>query len=472
MGGTIEHFHYTREYRLQNVYLIRECLLKAGIELDVTDETLVDLITKGISAYHKWNLESMVEISPAKIWNQYILKDYPVTLEQLDPIGDELSFIYETKLYMREMRPEMPGVLAKIKELGLRIGCISNTQSKLQVPFNLREYGIYDYFNPIVLSSEYTRRKPDPSIFYYAARLAGVPTGNCVYVGDKVNRDILGAKRAGFSLAVQIIHPYSDGEPDEGATPDAIIHSMDELIPILEKKLSEDKSTFSLPSECKYKAMFFDAGDILYHRPNQGKNLRKFLKNKELHPHPEFDKERARIKALAFEGKLGRHEYYRQVVSLYGIESPEEISRGADAMEKDDLTVEIMPGVKETLLKLKERGFILGIITDTALPICIKLGWFEEHGFGHIWDTVVSSRELKVRKPSPRMYQEAVRQVGLHPEEAVFVGHKTSELAGARAFGMQTVACNYDPGAPADVYIHQFTDLLSLPMLNHSAEQK
>ena len=93
--------------------------------------------------------------------------------------------------------------------------------------------GFFDYFDPIVLSSEYGRRKPDPSIFYYAARMARVPTGSCVYVGDKVNRDILGAKRAGFKLAIQIIHSYDTGEPDLGATPDAIIHSMTELIPII-----------------------------------------------------------------------------------------------------------------------------------------------------------------------------------------------------------------------------------------------
>ena len=38
-------------------------------------------------------------------------------------------------------------------------------------------------------------------------------------------------ERAGYCLAVQIKHPYDNGEVDEGATPDAIIHSMDELLP-------------------------------------------------------------------------------------------------------------------------------------------------------------------------------------------------------------------------------------------------
>ena len=53
---------------------------------------------------------------------------------------------------------------------------------------NLKEYGIRQYFDPIVLSSEYGRRKPDPAIFHYAARLANVPTSECLYVGDRIAR--------------------------------------------------------------------------------------------------------------------------------------------------------------------------------------------------------------------------------------------------------------------------------------------
>jgi HAD superfamily hydrolase (TIGR01509 family) len=352
--------------------------------------------------------------------------------------------------------------------MGLRIGLISNTQSLKQVPSNLKEYGIDHYFSPIILSSEYGRRKPDPSIFYYAARMANVPTGSCVYIGDKVNRDILGSKRAGFNLAIQIIHQYNNGEPDEGASPDAVIQSMTELIPYLERALQAGNNKSQRGAAGGYKALFFDAGDILYSRPNSGKNLRKFLKDKAIKRHPDLEKERARLKSMAFEDQICRHEYYKKIIQLFGIEDPELVAQGVQAMNKDDLTVEILEGVKDTLLSLKEMGYILGIITDTALPIQIKLGWFEEHGFGHIWDTVVSSREIRARKPSPRIYQEAVQQIGLKPEETIFVGHKTSELIGARTYGMKTIAFNYDKGAPADIYIQKFSDLLQIPIVNNS----
>ena len=99
------------------------------------------------------------------------------------------------------MRPEMPAVLEAIKQMGLKIGLISNVNSRGQVPTNLKEYGIFHYFDPIVLSSEYGRRKPDPAIFHYAARLANVPASTCLYVGDRIVRDIDGAQRAGFGMS-------------------------------------------------------------------------------------------------------------------------------------------------------------------------------------------------------------------------------------------------------------------------------
>lgn len=156
------------------------------------------MITAGTSEYLRWNMVTNVELKPAEIWATYFLKDLHLNPADLEPVAEELAFIYETRLFTREMRPEIPQVLAEIQKMGLKIGCISNTQSSQQVPYSLKEYGIDSYFDPVVLSSEYGRRKPDPAIFYHAARLAQVPTSACIYIGDKVNRDILGAQRAGF----------------------------------------------------------------------------------------------------------------------------------------------------------------------------------------------------------------------------------------------------------------------------------
>ncbi len=465
MGGTIETFQFTREYRIAKIHLIRQCLEKAGIQPCASDAQLVDMITEGAITYLRWNLESNIELKPSEIWSKYFLTDLSVSSKALAPIAEELAFIYETQLFAREFRPEVPRVLEEIKRMGLTIGCISNTQSHDQVPHNLQAYGILDYFNPIVLSSVYGRRKPDPSIFYYATRLANAPTSSCAYIGDTINRDILGARRAGFRLAIRILHNFSNDESDNGTEPDHLIHNMEELIPILEQEIKNDSKHRVFSEKRRIKALFFDAGDILYIRPQKNQNFEHFLNIHNITPPPDFEAESKKIRDLAYSGQIKRYDYYKKILLLCGITSSKELAEGIFAMSEDDNTVEIMDGVPETILKLKKEGYFLGIITDTALSISQKLKWFEKYGFGHVWDVMISSREMGIRKPSPIMYEKAISQTGIQASEAIFVGHKKTELDGAKAIGMYTVAFNYEIDAHADVYIQDFRDLLKVPVL-------
>ena len=469
MGGTIDTYFFTRELRINNVHFLRDCLLNAGITFSLNDEELADAISYGVATYHKWNRESMIELTPPEVWSQFTLKDLGITCKQIEPIAEELTYLYETKFYERPIRPEIPLVLEKINAMGLHIGCISNTQSKSQVPELMKKHNIYQYFDPIVLSCDFGVRKPDPSIFYHAARMAHLPTSSILYVGDKLTRDILGAKRAGYRMAVQIKHPYDDGDPDIGPQPDALIQDMQELIPLVEKELEKDLKGTPLLNGNHIKALFFDAGDILYYRPIKEKGLKAFLSGKPLNPHPQLEVEKKRLRDLAFQGKLDRKEYYRGVVRLYGITDPQLVEEGALAQGTDDDNVAIFDGVPETINKLKQQGYLLGIITDTALPISTKLAWFEQNGFGGLWDVVISSKEMGIRKPASILYEEALQQSRLKPFETAFVGHRGYELDGARAVGMKTIAYNFDEGSIADVYIEHFSDLLAIPLLSEKS---
>lgn len=466
MGGTLETFRFTPELRLENTRYFRDCLEKAGIFLDLDDEQLCFKITAGIASYQMWNRQSLIELPSDQIWAKYVFNDPGIYAADLAAISDELSFIHETRYFLRELRPEIPEVLAEIQAMGLKIGCISNTHCLTQVPFNLKRYGIERYFSPVVLSSAFGGRKPDPSIFYHAARLVNLPTGSMIYVGDKINRDILGAKRSGFRLAVKIHHPFDDGEADLGATPDAVINDMRELLPILDKQLRKDARARVPASQCKIKGIFFDAGNILYHKPRKGIHMRRFLARHKLRAAANVKAEKRKLKDLAFHGSIDRFEFYERVIRLYGVVDPAVLAEGVNALLLDATQVEIIEGVPETLKALKKKGFILGIISDTATPIQVKLGWFNQAGFGDVFDSFISSKEIGTRKPASLIYQEAFRKVGLTQAESVFVGHNASELSGARKAGMSTIAFNYDKNARADFYIESFAELLDVKILN------
>jgi len=474
MGGTIDTYGYTRELRLERTSGIRERLLTAGIDLGLSNEDLYSVISTGLARYHARCLKTLEELPPQRVWADYILPEYPVDRHALDAIAEDLMCFIETQYYERAMRPEIPMVLEAIQQMGLKIGLISNVNSRGQVPNNLAEYNLIHYFDPIVLSSEYGLRKPDPSIFHYAARLAKVPTSHCIYVGDRIARDVLGARRAGFRLAIQIKHNFKHGELDDGATPDAIIEGMDELLDILRAELKSTSPNLqpSGVSPCPIRALLFDAGDMLYFRAERGRYFREFLEGLGLKPEEDYDDERNSLRQRAYCGEVEQEDYQREILNLYGITQPESIVQGLKAMRKDEDNVQFFDGVRETLITLKEKGYLLGIVTDTANPVHTKLGWFERGGFGHVWDAITSSLNVGVRKPDPMIYRTALEQLGVPVEQAVFLGHKKSELEGAKAVGMKTIAFNYDEDALADYYVEIFADILNVPLLSFEVETR
>ncbi len=467
MGGTIETYGWTPALRLQQTAGIQQRLTDAGIYLGLTDQQLYEIISAGLNAYHQTSLQTMEELSPRRVWSEYIFSGYPVDHAKLAPIAEDLMYFIETRFYQRAMRPEVPGVLEAIRSMGLKIGLISNVNSRGQVPANLEAYGIRHYFDPLIMSSAYGRRKPDPAIFHYAARLAEVPTSACVYIGDRIARDILGARRAGFFAAVQILHDYDHREADEGAIPDAVITDMTELVDILKNGRRE----LLPPSQDMYhrsgvRALLFDAGDILYFRPERDRKIQEFLRNAGF-ADKKMDNAAVRIlRQQAFYGSITQDEFREAVLRLHGVSDAEQMARGKRAMEEDDNNIRFFPGVRETLIALKENGYMLGIITDTANPLHVKLKWFEDGGFVHVWDSIISSQEVGIQKPAAGIYEAALRQLGVSVGQAIFIGHDVDELDGARAVGMKTVAFNYDKKARADFYIERFPDLLDVPVIS------
>jgi putative hydrolase of the HAD superfamily len=475
MGGTIETYWYDRELRLKATPGIQARLLAAGIDLDLDNEQLYQVVAAGLDQYKAWKDRSLIELHADEVWRDFILRDFTVDPVRLASVAEDLMFWVDTHYYQREMRPEMPRVLEALKEMGLKLGVISNIMSCGQVPSNLEAYGIRDYFDQVVLSCEYGRRKPDPAIFHYAARLVNAPAGRCLYVGDSTSQDICGAHRAGFLYAIQIRNEFTgceECEDDPEAVPELFIEQMDELVEfIAEKQRPAEIPQPAAGPTGKFAALLFDAGDVLYSRPGRGKRLGEFLGELGIDPGSISLAQKSELKELSLTGRITQEEYREAHIRLYGITQPEIIQRGKQAIEAEDHDIRFFEGVRETLLRLKERGFLLGIVTDTAFPVSVKLQWLEQGGFGAVWDTIISSNEIGIHKPDPAIYQAALSQLGVTAEQAAFVGHLKTEIDGAKASGLTTIAFNYGETVQADYYLQCFEDLLQVPGVADPAEE-
>jgi putative hydrolase of the HAD superfamily len=96
-----------------------------------------------------------------------------------------------------------------------------------------------------------------------------------------------------------------------------------------------------------------------------------------------------------------------------------------------------VPGAVETITALRERGFKTGLITVCSEDVVLLWPGTDFRG---LFDAEVFSATCGLRKPDPRIYRLALDQLGVEPEEAMFVGDGANdELAGTRRVGMTAV---------------------------------
>lgn len=95
-------------------------------------------------------------------------------------------------------------------------------------------------------------------------------------------------------------------------------------------------------------------------------------------------------------------------------------------------------GALEALLALRERGVLLGIVTNGHIRI--QRPKIEHLGLAERVDCVVISEEVGYHKPDARVFARALSSLGCAGEEAWFVGdHPRNDIVGAAAAGLKPI---------------------------------
>lgn len=99
---------------------------------------------------------------------------------------------------VNQMIRPIPGVNALISELkaeGYRVALLSNT-TKLRSEF-YRKQGLYEPFNPIILSWEVNVSKPDPKIYEIMLQKLDLPAQDCIFI-DNTDANVTAAAKLGM----------------------------------------------------------------------------------------------------------------------------------------------------------------------------------------------------------------------------------------------------------------------------------
>ncbi len=98
----------------------------------------------------------------------------------------------------------------------------------------------------------------------------------------------------------------------------------------------------------------------------------------------------------------------------------------------------LLPRVKEGLTALREKGCVLGIITNGDVYMQNKK--LDISGLRPFFDTVVVSGAEGVSKPDAEIFRRAAARLGVSPTDCIFVGdHPEKDILGAQSAGMKTI---------------------------------
>ena len=240
VGGTLITQTHTPERTISYARYIITRLAEHGMKLPLSPEELVPYMRGRVESYKVWALENGHELEPLRIWNEFVFGEFAFGEEKLSPIAEEFSFCYDYIRLDNRPREGLAFTLQALKDMGMKIGIITNTFSGTFADHILKENGVLDYFPVIVKSCESGYRKPDARLFQLALDRIGSKKETTCYVGDTISRDVIGSRNAGLALCIKIDNPsisYRDAVYQKQGSPraDFEIQRLDEIPDLIGK---------------------------------------------------------------------------------------------------------------------------------------------------------------------------------------------------------------------------------------------
>ena len=138
------------------------------------------------------------------------------------------------------------------------------------------------------------------------------------------------------------------------------------------------------------------------------------------------------------EGRISNAEFEARFAPMLGVAADGLIARLFAGMQHDEAMFDAVAAVRRA-------GVRTGLVSNS---------WGEEGydrtRFGELFDVLVISGEIGIRKPAPEIYALAAERLGREPERCVFVDDLPGNLKPARAMGMATVLHRGDAAATLD----------------------
>ena len=112
------------------------------------------------------------------------------------------------------------------------------------------------------------------------------------------------------------------------------------------------------------------------------------------------------------------------------------------------------PDAASTLRLLRERGYALGLLSNTWWAADWHNADLATHGLAGLIDVIVYTSDLPHSKPHRSVFLSIAERLGASPEECVMIGDRmVDDVSGALGVGMRAIWRKNDSGFPMSVAV-------------------
>lgn len=201
-----------------------------GAEADPV-EFYKNVIEPRYDKYREWALTFYCEAPVKELWTRWLAYDFPK--ERVEAAAAEMTYAYRKTKGERVVTDGGAETVRELYNRGYTLGIVSDLVGTEEVDEWLDRDGLRPYFKTVQQSSVCLIRKPHPAIYYYALEECGSDPARTCYVGDNLDRDIVGAKAAGLGMTIGVQYP---GKKPQAVTeenrPDRFISHFAQLLDI------------------------------------------------------------------------------------------------------------------------------------------------------------------------------------------------------------------------------------------------
>lgn len=158
------------------------------------------------------------ELTHAQFWGAYVAKDWPVPAKAavVEHCADLSCELVRRRWSVVEGMVEL---LEFTLSRGIPVAIVSNTMSGRAHREFIERSGLTAAFAAQFYSDEVGWFKPNPELLMTASRFLDEPLSRCWFVGDSVQRDVVGGRAAG--IGSMILRPSFSWQDEDKASADA-----------------------------------------------------------------------------------------------------------------------------------------------------------------------------------------------------------------------------------------------------------